>query len=363
MEQFKINKMRTALYERHRALGAKIVDFCGWEMPVQYQGIIPEHFAVRQRVGLFDVSHMGRILVEGPDAERFLDYISTNVIAGKSDNSATYTVWSHPDGGCVDDAIIYRQSKTHFFVIVNAGNRQKDLEHLQKQSLGFDVKVRDRYAEDGILALQGPQAIALISRIFPEAELLKNMHFFTAPYNGHEIIISRTGYTGAGGVEIYAPHDAIVELWDRLLHLGQPYEIQPVGLGARDTLRLEMGYALYGHEINESISANESVSAWTVKWDKPDFIGKTAMQPLEKSVDKRSEYGIVLIEPGIARAGYEVLKNGSQIGVVTSGTQSPTLQQAIAIVLVRGTLQFGELVDVQIRQRRCKAKVVKLPFV
>lgn len=355
--------MRTALYEHHRALGAKIVDFCGWEMPVQYQGIISEHLAVRQQVGLFDVSHMGRILVQGPDAERFLDFISTNTIAGKTDGSATYTVWSYVEGGCVDDTIVYRQNSDNFFVIVNAGNRQKDLEYLKQQSAGFNVNIQERYDEEGILAVQGPHAIALITQIFPDVECLKNMHFSVMQYNGQEVIVSKTGYTGSGGVEIYASNQVIIELWSLLLHLGQQYGIKPIGLGARDTLRLEMGYALYGHEISDKISANESVSAWTIKWNKQNFVGKEAMLQLEKNAAKRSEYGIILLEPGIARADYEVWKNGSKIGIVTSGTQSPVLQKAIAIILVEGTLQLGEFVEVQIRQHYCKAEVVKLPFV
>jgi aminomethyltransferase len=363
LEQFKVKKMKTPLYDRHVALGAKIVDFQGWEMPVQYQGIIQEHLNVRQNVGLFDVSHMGRILVEGPEAEKFLDYLSTNKISGKADLTATYTVWSLPKGGCVDDVIVYKVNSDHFFVIVNAGNRQKDLEHILTESRKFDVVIQDRYTQDGILAIQGPKAQILMSHLFSEANSLKHMHFCFVNYSGQSIVLSRTGYTGAGGFEIYGPNSVIVELWDRILQEGKPYGILPIGLGARDTLRLEMGYALYGHEIDEVISANESVSAWTVKWDKPQFLGKEALMRIEQDPNKRSEYGIILIDKGIARAGYEVLLNDQKIGIVTSGTHSPSLNQAIAIILVKRTLQPNDLVEVQIRQNRCKAKVVKLPFV
>lgn len=355
MEQRQI-EMRTALFDRHCALGAKIVEFCGWEMPVQYQGIIPEHKTVREKVGIFDVSHMGRILVEGADAEKYLDYLSTNAISGKEAGSATYTVWSTPKGGCVDDVIVYKIDSTHFFVIVNAGNRQKDLAHLKQQSMGFNVQIQDRFQEEGIIAIQGPKALNLISEIFPEAQQLKFMHFVLFD-NG--IILSATGYTGSGGFEVYAPHALIVKLWDQLLEQGQKYGIAPIGLGARDTLRLEMGYALYGHELSEEISANESVSAWTLKWGK-DFLGKEAMQKIEPN--KRREYGVVLLEKGIAREGYEVFHHDQSVGKVTSGNYSPTLDKAIAIILVKEKLSKGDIVEIQIRNNRIKAEVVELPF-
>lgn len=355
--------MKTVLYERHVALGAKIVQFSGWEMPVQYRGIIPEHHAVRQKAGIFDVSHMGRVVVEGHDAEKFLDYLSTNKIAGKPDLSATYTVWCNPNGGCVDDVIVYREGRNRFFVIVNAGNRQKDLEHLIQYSQGFDVKIQDRYVEDGILAVQGPNAIAVASKIFPEALSLKPMHFVPASYQDKALILSGTGYTGAGGIEIYAPLEIIGDLWDALLASGREEGILPVGLGARDTLRLEMGYALYGHEISDKIAPIESVSAWTVKWDKEDFLGKGSLERLQQSSTKRSEHGIVLVDRGIAREGYEVVQSGKRIGVVTSGTHSPTLNKSIAIVLSAKVLREGEEVEIKIRENLCKAKAVKLPFI
>lgn len=350
--------MKTALYENHLALGAKMVNFAGWDMPVQYTGIIPEHLAVRNGAGIFDVSHMGRILVEGNEAEKLLDYLSTNKIAGKPDLSATYTVWANASGSCVDDVIVYKQDQRHFFVVVNASNRQKDLDHLKRYSQAFDVKVHDLFSTDGILAVQGPKAFEAGSRIFPEAPQIKPMTFLTVDYHGQSIILSGTGYTGAGGFEVYAPFPVIVELWDRFLKEG----ILPAGLGARDTLRLEMGYALYGHELDESIYPSESVSSWTVKWNKRDFLGKEAMQQLEGSAKKRTEYGIVLLDKGIAREGYSVFQNGSPIGKVTSGTQSPSLNKAIAIILVEGQLKTGDRVEVQIRQNRTAAQVVPLPF-
>lgn len=354
--------MKTVLHDRHVALGAKMVDFAGWEMPVQYTGVVPEHHRVRERVGLFDVSHMGRILVEGSDAEALLDYLSTNKIADKKEGTATYTVWAAEGGGSVDDVIVYRKDATHFFVVANAGNREKDLEHLKKYAEGFDVTITDRYKEDGILALQGPLARRVMAKVFPEAETLKAMHFISVTYEGDPVILSGTGYTGSGGFEIYAENSVIAKLWDRLLEEGKAEEIAPIGLGARDTLRLEMGYALYGHELSDAIAPTESVSRWTVRWKKGDFLGREALEELEESSERRRAVGIILKEKGIAREGYPVFHNGEEVGHVTSGTFSPTLDQAIAIVLASKNLKEGDPVEVQIRKNRCAGEVVTFPF-
>lgn len=339
-----------------------MVEFCGWEMPIQYKGIIQEHMAVRQHAGIFDVSHMGRINVEGSDAEAFLDYLSTNKITGKQDGSATYTVWCDEKGMCVDDLIVYRESSSKFFVIVNAGNRQKDLKHIQNYAKDWKVQITDRYQEDGIVSIQGPRAEELVISQFPEAGDVKPMHFTSTYYHGDRIILSRTGYTGAGGFEIYAPNEAIVKLWDQFFEAGKEVGIEPIGLGARDTLRLEKGYALYGHELSELIAPTESVSAWTVKRDKGEFLGKEALEVLEKQSSKRNEYGIVLEDKGVAREGYAVLSGGQVIGKVTSGTFSPSLNRAIAIVLVERNFKEGDSVDIQIRQNLCHGTISKLPF-
>jgi len=353
--------MKTCLHDRHERLGAKIADFCGWEMPIQYKGILQEHQAVREHVGIFDVSHMGRISIIGPEAEKFLDYLSTNKIAGKNDLSAIYTVWCKENGGCIDDVVVYKIDQEHFFAIVNATNREKDLIHLQKASAEFDVQIQPKFS-DGILAIQGPKAGPLLQKIFLKSSSIKRMHFKILPYKNDSIILSATGYTGAGGFEIYGSSEAIVDLWDRLLEEGQPFGIQPIGLGARDTLRLEKGYALYGHELSDDILASESVSSWTIKWDKPDFLGKAALKTLENSSKKRYECGIILMDKGIAREGYSVFKDGQLIGQVTSGTFSPSLNKSIAIVLINENLRLGDSVDVQIRQNLIPTKVIELPF-
>jgi aminomethyltransferase len=346
--------MRTILYDQHCALGAKMVDFCGWEMPIHYQGILHEHAVVRNRVGIFDVSHMGRLSVEGKEAEKFLDYLSTNKITDKSDFSATYTLWLNEKGRCLDDVIIYRLKAFHFFVIVNAGNRAKDLKHLQTQAQNFDVKIKDHYQEEGILAIQGPKAENLVKSLFSEASQLKKMHFVPLTFKGQTLILSRTGYTGEDGFEIYAKNTLIQELWLGFLKEGA----EPIGLGARDTLRLEMGYPLYGHELSENIYPHETIANWTIRWNK-EFLGKKA---IESQLADYHQYGVELIEKGIAREGHQVYKEGHLIGQVTSGTFSPTLSRAIALVFVERALEVGDLVDIQIRQNKVKGKVVKLPF-
>jgi aminomethyltransferase len=354
--------MRTALYDRHVASGAKIIDFSGWEMPVQYEGIIQEHKTVRHHVGIFDVSHMGRVLINGKDAAPLLDYLSTNYIANKAAGTATYTVWCSEDGYCVDDLIIYKQNVESFFAVFNASNRQKDLNHLKQYAQGYEVVIADRFKEDGIIAIQGPKAIALVSAFFQEVSALKPMQFISIVYQGQNIVISRTGYTGADGIEIYASHAIIVDLWDLFLKEGRFEGIKPIGLGARDTLRLEMGYALYGHELSASIAPSESVAFWTIKWDKDNFLGKKSLQKLQEASSKRMEYGIVLKDKGVAREGYAVYDQGVRIGKVTSGTMSPSLNQSIALIITDSPLHPGSIVDVAIRQNMCKAEVVALPF-
>ena len=354
----------TVLLERHQAAGGKMVEFCGWTMPIQYTGVIQEHMAVREAVGIFDVSHMGRVEVTGKDAEALLDYVSANKIQGKKDQTATYTVWPNEQGGSVDDCIVYRWNSERFFVVVNAGNRAKDLAHLKEAAKNFDVTITDRYEEDGILAVQGPKALELSTELFPEITSLKFMRFASFSFCDQDIIIARTGYTGESGIEIYAPNDLIGPLWDLFLDKGKKYGIEPIGLGARDTLRLEKGFALYGHELSDEISPIESVSSWTVKLDKGEFIGQVAMKKLlaDESKAPRSQIGLLMEDAGVAREGMDVLLDGEKIGVVTSGTRSPSLKKSIAIALVSGSFKEGDSVSIQVRSRVLKAVVTKIPF-
>jgi aminomethyltransferase len=359
MEYTEVIIMKTALYERHCALNAKIIEFCGWEMPGLYaKGSRHEHMAVREKVGIFDVSHMGRVLVTGKEAEVFLDYLSTNCIAGKKDKTATYTVWASEDGFSIDDVIIYRIDAESFFLIVNAGNRDKDLKHMRKEAANFDVTIKDKFASEGILAIQGPHAKELLQGILPSVEELKFMRFEHIPYQGKEVILSRTGYTGSTGYEVYADNDLIVSLWDACVAGGA----EPIGLVARDTLRLEVGFALYGHELSDSIAATESVSAWTVKFEKEAFLGKEALLERKGASKKRYQYALSLVDKGIPRQDYEVFKDNALIGTVTSGTFSPCLEQGIAIALVDIPLEEGDRVEIQIRKNKVAAEVTKLPF-
>lgn len=331
-----------------------MVPFEGWEMPLQYQGLIQEHLAVREQVGVFDVSHMGRVCVEGPQAEAFLDFIATNTIAGKKEGTAVYTVLCNEKGGSIDDVIIYRLNAERFFLVVNAGNRLKDVRHLQKQAARFDVEISPRYDEEGILAVQGPQSLVLLQKLFPEVETLSFMRVTTSTFQGQKLFLARTGYTGEAGAELFVPHNLLPALWERLLQEGA----QPIGLAARDTLRLEMGFALYGHELSDDIAPIESVSAWTVKMNKEKFLGKEALLTRQK----RYPLAMILQEKGVPREGYSVFYQGEKIGCVTSGTHSPCLKQGIALALVHRPLEVDDEVHIQVRHRQLAARVCALPF-
>jgi aminomethyltransferase len=332
-------KMKTPLFDEHVRLGAKIVPFAGWDMPLQYRGIAQEVEAVRKRAGLFDVSHMGRISLHGQDALPFLDFLSANRILGKALSKAVYTVFCDETGGCIDDLLVYIIDPSHAFIVGNAANRQTDLAHLQKYARGYRVEIQDHFETDGILSLQGP----LSAQIFPEAASLRRMHFMQKG----ALIISRTGYTGEDGFEFYGPNEEIKKLWSAL-------PAEPCGLGARDVLRLEMGYALYGHELSTSINPLESVAAWSVKMDHY-FLGKEA---LEKKKEPIALIGASKIP---AREGYPIYYQNNQIGQITSGTFSPTLQKAIALGLVKNGPY--DSVDVLIRGSLYPFSVASLPFI
>lgn len=353
----------TLLHAEHQALGAKFLEFNGWEMPLYYRGILPEHMATRESVTIFDVSHMGRVSITGDGAEALLDFLSANEIKGKKDGSATYTAWCAADGGVVDDLIVFRKTAADFFIVVNAGNREKDLDHLKSHSQNFSVAIQDHYADEGIIAIQGPHAVDVVTKLFPESRAVASMHFIVVTYKQHSVILSATGYTGAGGFELYAPNAILVDLWKALLEAGKDHHIMPAGLGARDTLRLEMGYALYGHEISPTIAPTESVAAWSVKLNKRDFLGQEALKALEKSPKKRSEVAIRLLQPGVIREGLTLFKNGKEIGMTTSGTFSPTLKYSIAIALVTEQVHVGDRLEVSIRNHLFPAEVVSLPFI
>ncbi len=354
--------MKTCLYEQHIALKAKIVDFEGWQMPISYESAVKEHQWVRENAGLFDISHMAKVWIEGPKSEAFLNYIATNQVDKIRDNRAQYTVLCDENGMSVDDVIIYKESSERYFIAVNASNREKDLAHFIKYGKDFDVKITPNFQTHGIIALQGPKSEEILSKFFGQIDELKFMRFDSFSDRGVQLIVSRTGYTGEHGYEIYGDEEAIVELWMEMLYKN-PDVVKPIGLAARDTLRLEMGYALYGHELSDQISPLESIASWVVKWKESDFLGKEALKKIKDQGVKRSQHAIILEENAIARPGCAVLVNGKERAVVTSGGYSPTLKRSIALIMVDGVLKESDKVGVLIRNREIEAKVVKLPFI
>ena len=353
---------RTPLYDAHRAAGARMVDFAGWEMPVQYSGIIDEHTAVRTRAGLFDVSHMGEVELRGAGAVAACQYVTANDVRRLADGQAQYSLLLTPEGGIVDDIIVYRRAADRILICVNASNRERDVAHLRKHVRGADVV--DRSDDYALLALQGPRATAILQRL-TNAPLTTTPRFAFTPGDvaGCAALIAHTGYTGEDGWELYCAPDAAPALWEAILDAGEPEGVLPAGLGARDTLRLEAALPLYGHELGEETTPFEARLAWVVHMEKDDFVGRAALQAHRQRGPRRLLVGIELTEPGIPRAEYRILRAGQPIGAVTSGTKSPTLGKAIALGYVDPAASAIETVlAVEIRGRAVAARVVRLPF-
>ena len=359
---------QTPLNAVHKALGARMVPFGGWEMPVQYAGVIEEHLAVREKAGLFDVSHMGEIEVRGADALALVQRLTTNDAARLVDGQVQYSALCYADGGVVDDVTLYRSSASHFLFCVNAANTDKDFAWMQQvhgESGLTGATLTNRSAEYAQLALQGPRAAAILARLTAAPlAAIRYYHFAQGEVAGVPALISRTGYTGEDGFELYIPATAAVSLWNRLLETGRSDGLTPIGLGARDTLRLEKGYALYGHELSPQITPLEAGLGWIVKLDKGDFVGRDALLRQQAAGIPRRLVALLMAERGIPREGYPVFAGGHQVGTVTSGTMSPTLKVGIALALVessRAVLNSELLVG--IRDRQLRARVVKPPFV
>ena len=353
---------RTPLYDAHRALGGRMVDFAGWEMPVQYSGIIDEHVAVRTRAGLFDVSHMGEVAVRGGGALAACQQVTANDVARLADGQAQYTLLLTPEGGIVDDVIIHRRTAADFLFCVNAANRERDVAHLQAHVRGAEVT--DRSDDYALLALQGPRATAILAPLTSAPlDRLPRFSFVEGAVAGRTALIAHTGYTGEDGWELYcAPGDAAF-LWESILEAGRAHGIAPAGLGARDTLRLEAALPLYGHELCEDTTPFEARLAWVVRMDKGDFVGRDALEAHRRRGPRRCLVGIELRDPGVPRAGYPLLRDGRRLGEVTSGTKSPTLGKGIALGYVEPAASApGTAVAVEIRGRALAAQVVRLPF-
>ena len=348
---------RTPLYDEHQALGAKLVDFAGWEMPVQYAGIKPEHEAVRRRAGLFDVSHMGEVVFRGPDAEAAVQRLVTRDVSRLAEGQAGYATVLYETGGTVDDVLVYKRPED-FLVVVNASNREKDLAHFQENTADLDVEVTDESDEWALLALQGPEAVALLQG-FTETNLapIRYYRFVEGEVDGAPAILSRTGYTGEDGFELYVRPDDAPRIWRALVEAGAT----PVGLGARDTLRLEAGMCLYGNELDAETNPLEAGISFAVHLTKePGFIGQAALLRADLEGLEKKLVGFEMEGRGIARHGYTLTDGARRVGVVTSGTQSPSLGRAIGLALVEPDVQ--DRFDVQIRQKPVPARIVPLPF-
>lgn len=355
---------RTPLFDEHRRLGARLVEFGGWEMPVQYSGILDEHRAVRTRAGLFDVSHMGEIAVSGEGALAFLQWLVPNDVGRLAINQALYTQLCLPDGGVIDDLLIYHLAENTYMLVVNAGNIDKDFAWMLEQRGSFPVTLINQSAETALLALQGPAALAILQPL-TQVDLTTIGYYHCAPdvVSHARCIISRTGYTGEDGFELYCPATDVPALWHDLLAAGQAHGLVPAGLGARDTLRLEAAYCLYDHELTEQTNPLEAGLGWTVKLGKGDFIGHDALARVKAQGVQRKLIGIEMIERGIARGGYAIYDGEQQIGALTSGAPSPTLSKNIGLGYVEAAQAVpGKSVQIDIRGRRTAAQIVSLPF-
>lgn len=358
---------RTPLYEEHKSLGARLVPFAGWEMPVQYSSVVEEHHAVRKAVGLFDVSHMGEILVEGPRAIQFVGSLVTNDVENLVDGQARYTVCCNEHGTILEDLIVYRIAADRVLTVCNASNREKMVGHFQR-NIGDRVKVTDVSDDTALIAVQGPKAMELLglAGVEPRVQEMPPFHFTDTMLANVQCTIARTGYTGEDGVEIFCPPAEAPRLWRTLLTLGKDLGARPAGLGARDTLRLECRMALYGNDIDETTNPFEAGLGWTVKLDKGEFIGRQALRAIHEKGLSRKLVGFEVTDRAIARHGHVIIDdNGNSIGYVTSGAPSPTLGKNIGLAYVPVELsKIGTPIKFKDPQRGriANAVVVKTPF-
>ena len=352
---------KTPLYEKHIELNAKLVDFADYKMPIQYSGITKEHLAVRESAGIFDVSHMGEIIISGKGAEDFLEFITINDISSLEPWQVQYSAMCFEDGGIVDDLLIYKYPD-YFMLVVNCSNTAKDFDWLMAHK-PKDVNIIDLSQKIGLIALQGPKSREILNQIIDiDINKLKFYRFEIANFHNFSCTISRTGYTGELGYEIYADNDNIVHIWDFIIAADSDI-IHPAGLGCRDTLRLEMKYALYGNDIDDNTNPIEAGLGWITKLDKKNnFIGKDSLEKINNSLD-RYLVCIKMVDRGIPRKGYELLYNGEIVGKVTSGTQSPTLNSGIGLGYVQKNYsKIGTELHMLVRGKKLKCKIVKPPF-
>lgn len=358
---------KTPLYERHIELGAKIVPFGGYAMPVQYAGVSEEHRAVRERAGLFDVSHMGEFHISGTEGEGFVNYVVTNDVSRLETGQALYTVMCRDDGGIIDDLLVYRFERD-FRLVVNAANIEKDYAWIEecrdRYGADRDVELIDESEEIALLALQGPRSEGILGELTDlDLARMGYYRFTEGAVAGVEGVVSRTGYTGEDGFEIYCSAAESVAVWDALLESGKSEGLIPAGLGARDTLRLEAGYALYGNDIDETTSPLEARLGWTVKLGKGEFVGREALLRQKEEGIRRKLSGFELLERGFPRAGYEILHGGGAVGTVRSGTVGPTVGKGIGTGYLPIELTEPDTeISIRIRERDLAARVAQMPF-
>ncbi|MCZ7609408.1 MAG: glycine cleavage system aminomethyltransferase GcvT [Ignavibacterium sp.] len=356
---------RTTFYNIHKKLGAKLVEFAGFEMPIQYSSIISEHKSVRNSVGVFDVSHMGEVFVKGEKALDFIQYIAINDASKLQTGRVQYSAMCYEDGGIVDDLLIYKIADDEFLLVINASNIEKDFKWMQENNQ-FGVELRNESDNYSLLAVQGPNSLNTLQKLTDTQINMEYYHFTNLKLAGVDMILSRTGYTGEVGYELYFKGDekTAEELWNKIFEAGKEFNIQPAGLAARDTLRLEMGFCLYGNDIDQTTNPLEAGLGWITKLSKQNFIGKDALVKIKESGLKRKLVAITSDEKTFPRHGYDISVNNKKIGTVTSGTVSPMLDKPIALGYVE--TEFSEIetdVNFLIRGKEIPAKVVKLPFV
>jgi aminomethyltransferase len=356
---------QTFLHDKHIELGAKMVDFAGWHMPVQYSSIIEEHKTVRENVGLFDVSHMGELIIYGEDALPYLNKLVPQELTKLVDKKAIYCQLTNKQGGIIDDLIIYKLEDKKYLIIANASRIDEDLNWMMRNKLGFDVEIDNISHKYSLLAIQGPRAIELMKKVgltdLPEFFNIKRGEMFNI-----NLWISRTGYTGEDGVEVLVKNEFSEMLWDKILEVGKEFGIKPIGLGARDTLRLEAALHLYGNDLDEETTPIEAGLSWSVSKNKPeDYNGKQVIMEQLSNGGKKKLIGLKMIDRGIARHGYEVYYNDEKIGVVTSGGISPVRGDNIALAYVKplDELKVGANIQVKIREKLYLAEIVSKPFV
>ena len=354
------NLTKTCLHDRHVKLGALMSPFGGFDMPIQYKGITEEHNAVRQNVGVFDVSHMGEVRVKGPDAYKFVSHIFVNDVTGAPDGQIFYGMMCYENGGTVDDLLVYKVNDNEYFLVINASNIDKDFDWIKKNAEGYNVEVINESPYYGEVAIQGPNAEDTVEKVLgiPVKDIVF-YNFKTFHIDGEDVIVSRTGYTGEDGFEVYGSHQFIQKVWDKLMEAG----VQPCGLGCRDTLRFEVGLPLYGDELSAEISPIEASLSMFVKLDKPEFIGKEALAKQKAEGVKRRIVGLELEGNAIPRHGYPVEVDGKQVGEVTTGYRSISTGKSVAMAMIDKPYdKLGTKVEVRIRKKTFPAVVVKKRF-